>query len=70
METAIETGYEGNCYFGSETQKFLNQFYINSLNHPMVTKREKEVLLLLAKGYNSAEIGEKHSFPCKLLVFT
>jgi len=59
LETAVEAVYEGGVYFGSDAQKALNQFYVNTCEAPPVTRREKEVLLLLSEGYSSVEIGEK-----------
>ena len=53
---AIGAVVKGKMYFSIEAVKSLKQF---QLQQPLITRREKEVLRLIAEGFTNAEIAEK-----------
>lgn len=53
---AIETVSSGKNYLNMEVLSALRK---NNNGMPIITKREKEVLLLIAEGFTNKEIGEK-----------
>ena len=60
IEAAIEKVYDGGIYFGTEAQSVLASLARDVMEEiPPVTKREKEVLLLLVQGLSSVQIAEK-----------
>ncbi len=61
---AIERAYQGDKVLSTEVQEILNQ---KPQEIPFVTRREKEVLLLLAAGRTTPEIAE-HMFISPLTV--
>lgn len=54
---AVETVFAGGVFYCYEAQLALSQSYKIHTEKPVVTKRESEVLNLLAKGLSSAEIA-------------
>lgn len=60
LEKAIREVYEGNIYFDTEAKKILASLATPEImDIPPVTKREKEVLQLIAQGLSSSQIAEK-----------
>ena len=60
IEQAIEQVHKGGIYFGNDAQKALASLALDTSEEiPPITKREKEVLLLLSKGLSSNEIADK-----------
>ena len=63
----IRTIAEGGKFFGKNTEKLLVESYVNKLESPepkvdpasILTKREKEILSLVARGLKSKAIGDK-----------
>ncbi len=53
---AIGAVLKGNTYFSIEAVKSLKQ---SQAQQPIITRREKEVLQLIAEGFTNAEISEK-----------
>lgn len=61
IENAINLVFRGANYFSAEMQQLLT-LILNDTDrdeHPIVTRREKEILQALKDGLNSQEIGEK-----------
>jgi DNA-binding NarL/FixJ family response regulator len=61
LEEAVRQVYEGQLYFSLEIR---SQFYDarnkeSKLKFPILTPREKEVLILIAQGYTNPAIAEK-----------
>lgn len=60
IEEAIERVFEGGIYFGTDAQQALASLAKDAAEEiPPVTKREREVLHLLANGLSSVEIADK-----------
>jgi DNA-binding NarL/FixJ family response regulator len=53
---AIDTVVNGDTYFSQEVEHSLNE---PPAQQPVITRREKEVLQLIAEGLTNAEIAEK-----------
>lgn len=53
---AIQMVMYGNTYFSHEAEEVLKDKY-NTI--PIITRREKEILLLIAEGFTNAEIANK-----------
>ncbi|HIY76044.1 MAG TPA: helix-turn-helix transcriptional regulator, partial [Candidatus Sphingobacterium stercorigallinarum] len=51
--------WEGNSYLCKQTRDILYQSDSGLQAIPVITRREKEVLGLIALGYTTSEIGEK-----------
>ena len=59
LAQAIRTVYNGGTYVSPAlSQMMLNGFMQNERNNQGLSGREKEVLKLLAEGYNNREISE------------
>ncbi len=60
---AIKQVYQGHNYFSPELLPFFTNKYLNQNNNisdeVLLTKREREILQLIAKGYSNSEISEK-----------
>jgi DNA-binding NarL/FixJ family response regulator len=57
---AIHSIYEGNIYFNGEVGQALTAYQRSSLIElPVLTRREKEILELIAEGYTNPQIAEK-----------
>ncbi|MEP7109267.1 MAG: response regulator transcription factor [Ferruginibacter sp.] len=57
---AIHAVHEGNIYFSGEVGTALQEYQKSSkVDLPILTPREKEVLLLIAEGYTNPQIAEK-----------
>ena len=56
---AIHAVWEGNSYLCKQTRDILYQSDSGLQAIPVITRREKEVLGLIALGYTTSEIGEK-----------
>jgi DNA-binding NarL/FixJ family response regulator len=62
MVRAIRAAANGEALFGPEIAKRLMIFFATSPRpqiFPELTEREREILTLIAQGYNNAEIAEK-----------
>jgi DNA-binding NarL/FixJ family response regulator len=59
IKTAIEIVVRGGTYYSREVRETLQQKKDSQQEKPILTRREKEVLLLIADGYNSHQIAEK-----------
>ena len=57
MISGIHRAVDGEKVFSEEVKNLLENIETGEL--PVITRREKEVLQLLASGLNSIEIGEK-----------
>lgn len=55
---AIETIYNGGQYFDPMIRGQVSEI-MNTSKQPRLTRREKEILQLIAENYNSKEIGER-----------
>lgn len=56
LKEAIDAVVKGNSYFSIEASQSLNEPLAGD---PLITRREKEVLQLIAEGLTNAEIAEK-----------
>ena len=57
---AIHAVYNGNIFFGGEVGEALMEYQKTSRTDlPVLTRREKEILSLIAEGYTNPEIGAK-----------
>lgn len=59
LKTAITTLLNGERYFSPEIGNILLKSMMPSFSEAVLTPREKEVLYLLAEGFNTKEISEK-----------
>jgi DNA-binding NarL/FixJ family response regulator len=59
LKTAITTLLSGERYFSPEIGNILLQSRMPAFSEAVLTPREKEVLHLLAEGFNTKEISEK-----------
>lgn len=58
--TAIHTACDGGIYFSGEAGEALQQYQrTEKISMPVLSRREKEVLELIAEGYTNPEIAEK-----------
>lgn len=58
--TAIHTVCDGGIYFSGEAGEALQQYQrTEKFSVPVLSRREKEVLELIAEGYTNPEIAEK-----------
>ena len=58
ISEAVDVVMSGESYFGSEVGEILSSPERHE-NKPSLTRREKEVLLLISEGLTNSEIGEK-----------
>lgn len=68
LETAIRTIYEGKCYYSEELLPLFSKMVKKSVTKTKsnkLTKREVEIVNLIAKGYSSEKIGEVLSISVK-----
>lgn len=57
---AIHAAVDGNIYFSGEVGEALQQYQKSSKKEiPVLSRREKEVLELIAEGYTNPQIAEK-----------
>ncbi len=58
---AIRTVHQGGEYYSKQLTQILmnNIFEIDEFNQDSITKREKEVLVLMCEGFTNREISEK-----------
>jgi DNA-binding NarL/FixJ family response regulator len=57
---AIHSIYEGNIFFNGEVGQALTAYQRSSMIElPALTRREKEILELIAEGYTNPQIAEK-----------
>ena len=60
IENAIKEVHSGGIYFGAEAKNILASLAGDVMEViPPITKREKEVLKLIAEGFTSAQIAER-----------
>ncbi|MFT3949737.1 MAG: response regulator transcription factor [Agriterribacter sp.] len=57
LYTAIENVYEGKTYFSNEVQSILAESSLKNIPH--LTRREKEILSLIASGETTQQIADK-----------
>jgi DNA-binding NarL/FixJ family response regulator len=56
---AIQTIHRGESYFDPMIRGQVSQITNSISRHPRLTRREKEILQLIAENYSSKEIGER-----------
>ncbi len=62
LKLAIDAVYSGKNYFSPELMPYFTHKYLSQSNPDdalAITKREQEILQLIAKGYTNQEIAEK-----------
>jgi len=59
LAIAIHQIYEGQSYFSAEIQKILADSIFDNITIPKLTRREKEILTLVAEGITTPQIAEK-----------
>ncbi|AZA82687.1 DNA-binding response regulator [Chryseobacterium lactis] len=59
LVVCIKGAVSGNIVFCNETRKIINRPYQNDLPIPRLTKREKQILQMVAKGKTSNMIAEE-----------
>jgi len=59
LSTAIHTVYEGKTFLSFDVAKTLQNSSSNDPLVPVLTRREKEVLMLIAEGFNTKEIAAR-----------
>lgn len=59
LREAIQEVYKGNTYLSLEAGQALENYKTEQNKLPMLTRREKEVLGLIAEGYTNPEIAQK-----------
>lgn len=59
LATAIHQIHEGHSYFSGEIQKILADSIFDNIAIPKLTRREKEILSLVAEGTTTPQIAEK-----------
>ncbi len=50
---------EGNSYFGLGVKELMNGHSVSGTSTPLITRRESEILKLIADGFTNQEIAEK-----------
>jgi DNA-binding NarL/FixJ family response regulator len=57
---AIHAAHDGGIYFSGEVGQALKEYKLSSKNElPALSRREKEILSLIAEGYTNPQIAEK-----------
>ena len=56
---AIRAVFRGDKFLCKRTQEALNKLDSQFIEIPKITRREKEVLLLIAEGFTTAEVADK-----------
>lgn len=57
---AIHAVHEGNIFFSGEVSQALQDYQkFSQVELPVLSRREKEILILIAEGYTNPEIAEK-----------
>ena len=59
LKKAIQTTMQGNTFFSFSVVETLKNSSSNPDEKPVLTRREKEVLSLIAEGFTNKEIAEK-----------
>lgn len=59
LATAIHQIYNGQSYFSGEIQTILADSIFDNSTIPKLTRREKEILVLVAEGITTPQIAEK-----------
>ena len=59
LSKAIQTVYKGQKYLSQGATDSLRTGRIEESKLPFITRREKEVLILIAEGYTNGEIAER-----------
>jgi len=59
LARAIHQIYEGQSYFSGEIQKILADSIFDNNEIPKLTRREKEILSLVAEGITTPQIADK-----------
>ena len=49
----------GNTYFGQGVRELMNGHSVSGTSEPLITRRESEILKLIADGFTNQEIAEK-----------
>jgi DNA-binding NarL/FixJ family response regulator len=58
--SAIRAVSDGNIYFSGEVGQALQDYQrFSTVDMPVISRREKEILLLIAEGYTNPQIAEK-----------
>lgn len=55
---AIQKVYDGDIYFSHEVKRILQQAEVETEQHTRLTRREKEILRLIAQGKTTPDIAE------------
>lgn len=50
---------EGKSYFGQGVRELMNGHSVSGTSEPLITRRESEILKLIADGYTNQEVAEK-----------
>lgn len=59
IEEAILCAHEGKMYLSAELQSSVKNSHGNPVRIPLLTSREKEILLLIAEGHTSPQIAQQ-----------
>jgi len=50
---------DGNSYFGQGVREIMNSKPVGGISEPLITRREREILKLIADGFTNQEIADK-----------
>ena len=59
LSEAIHAVYKGNTWLSEEAEKILKDYNEGLSKFPVLTRREKEVLALIAEGFTNPEIAQQ-----------